>query len=49
MHVQQSVKSVKRAKRTYYVEFRGCERGFTPHRMRGYGSFQDDHALYLLR
>ena len=53
MHMQQSVKSVRRTKRTYttidssvtlyclwyYVEFRGCERGFAPHRMQGYGSF----------
>ena len=45
MHVQQSVKSVRRAKRTYTIygttlkEFRGCERGFAPHRTRGNGSF----------
>ena len=41
MHVWRSVKSVRRAKRTYTTlkEFRGCERGFTQHRTRGYGSF----------
>ena len=40
MHVQQSVKSVRRAKRTYYVErVRECERVFEPHRTRGYGCF----------
>ena len=37
MHVQRSVKSVRRAKRTHYVE--RCERGFAPHRTRGYGRF----------
>ena len=44
-HVQQSVKSVRMTKRTYTIygttlkEFRGCERSFAPHRMRGNGSF----------
>ena len=40
VHVQRSVKSVRRAKRTYYVErVRECERIFEPHRTRGYGCF----------
>ena len=43
--MQQSVKSVRMTKRTYTIygttlkEFRGCERSFAPHRMRGNGSF----------
>ena len=41
MHVQQSVKSVRRkAKHMYYVErVRECECVFEPHRMRGYRHF----------
>ena len=41
MHVQQSLKSVrKRAKRMYYVErVRECEHVFEPHGMQGYGRF----------
>ena len=37
MHVQQSLKSVrKRAKRMYYVErFRECKHVFEPHGMQG--------------
>ena len=38
--MQRSVKSVReQSVCTTLKEFRGCERGFTPHRTRGYGSF----------
>ena len=40
MHVQHSVKSVRRAKHTYYVErVSRIECGFAPHRTWGYDSF----------
>ena len=48
MHVQRSVKSVRRAQQcTTLKEFRGCERSFAPHGTRGYGSFsRRPHALF---
>ena len=49
MQVQRSVKNVRRRpKRTNYVErVRECERGFEPHRTRGFGGFsRRSHALF---
>ena len=45
-----STKCEKQSVRTTLKEFRGCERGFEPHRTReDIVVSQDDHALYLLR
>ena len=49
MQLQRSVKNVRRRpKRTNYVErVRECERGFEPHRTRGFGGFsRRPHALF---
>ena len=48
MHVKQSVKSEEgKALRCTLKEFPGCERGFAPHKTRGYGSFsRRPHTLF---
>ena len=47
MHVQRSVKSVRRRAKHTLKELQGCECSFELHRMRGYGCFlRRPHALF---
>ena len=50
MQLQRSVKNVRRRpKRTNYVErVRECERGFEPHRTRGFGGFSRRPQAFFL-